>query len=95
MIVAPPFDPGAEKVTVALVDPVAVAVPIVGALGAVFAAVAESENVVVLEPLTLFAVTVYVAELAVALGVPEIAPVTVEKLNPDGRVELMLHEVAD
>ena len=35
MIISPPSDAGAVKATVAVVDPVAVAVPIVGASGAV------------------------------------------------------------
>ena len=37
MIVAPPFEDGAVKATVAVVDPVCVAVPIVGAPGTVAA----------------------------------------------------------
>lgn len=41
------------------------------------------ETVAVEVPEALVAVIVYVAELAVVVGVPEIKPVDVEKLNPD------------
>ncbi len=65
-MVAPPFDPGAVKVTVAVVVPVEVAVPIVGAPGAVLLgadsretmALALTVTVVVPEPDELVAVTV-------------------------------------
>lgn len=46
---APPFEAGAVKVTVAVVEPVAVAVPIVGAPGTV-AEAAEEETVIVVVP---------------------------------------------
>jgi hypothetical protein len=55
--VAPPFEAGALKLRVAVVELVAVAVPIVGAPGTV-GAVAAIVNVVVDAPLILFAVTV-------------------------------------
>ncbi len=65
-MVAPPFDPGAVKVIVAVVVPVAVAVPIVGAPGTVLLgadrretiALALTVTVVVPEPDELVAVTV-------------------------------------
>jgi hypothetical protein len=60
VIVAPPFEAGAVYVTVAVVDPVAVAVPMVGVPGAVAAAAAAMTKVTVAEelPVALVAVTV-------------------------------------
>ena len=59
VIVAPPSEPGAVYATVAVVEPVAVAVPIVGALGTVAAALATTTvTVAVEEPVTLVPVTV-------------------------------------
>ena len=59
VIVAPPFEAGAVYVTVAVVDPVAVAVPMVGAPGAVAAAAAMTKVTVAEElPVALVAVTV-------------------------------------
>jgi hypothetical protein len=52
MIVAPPSEPGAVYVTVAVVEPVAVAVPIVGALGTV-ADADEAATVIVVVPVAL------------------------------------------
>lgn len=83
-------------VTVAVVDPVAVAVPIVGAFGTV-AAANEDETVIVVVPVALVdvvAVTVYVAEADVVEEVPLITPVLVFKESPDGRDGEILHEVA-
>ena len=59
VIVAPPFEEGAVYVTVAVVEPVAVAVPMVGAPGAVAAAAATTSVTVAVElPAVLVAVTV-------------------------------------
>jgi hypothetical protein len=58
-MVAPPLEPGAVYVTVAVVDQVAVAVPMVGAPGAVAAAVTTMVSVAVEVSVVLFvAVTV-------------------------------------
>jgi hypothetical protein len=83
VIVAPPSDPGAVNVTVAVVEPVAVAVPTVGAFGAV-AALTARVTVAVELPVEFVAVTVYEVEVEVAVGVPEKIPVLVEKLIPAG-----------
>jgi len=94
--VAPPSEPGAVYVTVAAVAPVAVAVPIVGALGTV-AAAKEDETVIVVVPVALVevvAVIVYVAEADVAEEVPLITPVLVFKESPEGREGEILQEVA-
>ena len=96
VIVAPPSEAGAVYVTVTVVDPVAVAVPIVGALGTV-AAAKEDETVIVVVPVALVevvAVIVYVAEADVAEEVPLITPVLVFKESPDGREGEILQEVA-
>lgn len=63
VIVAPPSEPGAVYVTVAVVEPVAVAVPIVGAFGTVLTTITAialelTVIVVVAEPEELVAVTV-------------------------------------
>ena len=52
VIVAPPSEPGAVYATVAVVEPVAVAVPIVGAFGTV-AAADEDATVIVVVPVAL------------------------------------------
>ena len=49
--------------------------------------------VVVALPPVLVAVTVYVAEDDTAVGVPEIAPVDVEKDKPAGSVGVIDHDV--
>jgi hypothetical protein len=95
VIVAPPAEPGAVYVTVAVVEPVAVATPIVGALGTV--AADEAATVIVVVPVALVdvvAVIVYVAEAVVAKAVPLITPVLVFKESPDGREGEILHTVA-
>jgi hypothetical protein len=61
VIVAPPLEPGAVNATVAVVDPVAVAVPIVGAPGATASVVIKFEAADAADVPTLFvAVTVNV-----------------------------------
>lgn len=44
-------------------------------------------------PPVLLAVTVYVVAEVTAVGVPEMAPLEVSKVRPDGRVAEMDHEV--
>ena len=56
-IVAPPLDTGAVKATVAVIDPVFVAVPIVGAPGTVRGTTAAETVEVALVPATLVALT--------------------------------------
>jgi hypothetical protein len=99
VIVAPPSEAGAVYVTVAVVAPVAVAVPIVGALGTVLTtttaiALELTVIVVVAEPEELVAVTVYTLEEDVAVVVPLITPVEVLNERPEGSGELMLQDVA-
>jgi hypothetical protein len=85
VIVAPPLEAGAVYVTVAVVEPVAVAVPMVGAPGAVAAAAATTNVTVAVElPAVLVAVTVKTVEAEVTDGVPVKIPVLVEKLTPAG-----------
>ena len=61
VMAAPPLEPGAVKETVALVDPVAVAVPIVGAPGTTADVVTEFEAAEAREvPTLLVAVTLKV-----------------------------------
>tara|TARA_B100000900_G_scaffold357339_2_gene327567 strand:- start:1730 stop:1963 length:234 start_codon:yes stop_codon:yes gene_type:complete len=50
-------------------------------------------TVVVALPPVLLAVMVYVVAEVTAVGVPEMAPVEVEKARPDGRVAEIDHEV--
>jgi hypothetical protein len=85
--------------TVAVVAPVAVAVPIVGALGTVLTTITAialelTVIVVVAEPEELVAVTVYTLEEDVAVVVPLITPVEVLNERPEGSGELMLQDVA-
>ena len=84
---------------VAVVPPVAVAVPIVGALGTVLTTIDATALeltviVVVAEPEAFVAVTVYTFDDDVAVGVPLMTPVEVLNDIPEGRAELILHEVA-
>ena len=50
-------------------------------------------SVVDFEPAELLAQMVNVAPDSTTLGVPEMVPVLVSKLRPDGRVALICHEV--
>ena len=50
-------------------------------------------TVVDFEPAELLAQMVNVAPDSTTLGVPEMVPVLVSKLRPDGRVALICHEV--
>lgn len=50
-------------------------------------------TVVVALPPVLVAVTVYVADAVISVGVPEIAPVEVEKERPVGSVGVIDHDV--
>lgn len=86
-------------VTVAVVAPVAVAIPIVGAFGTVALeneeiAVELTVIVVVAEPALLVAVTVYTLDEEVAVEVPLTTPVEVLNERPEGRGELILQAVA-
>jgi len=95
-MVAPPFDPGAVNVTVAVVVPVEVAVPIIGAFGTV-AEASEAETVIVVVPVALVdvvAVIVYVPEADVPVAVPLITPVLEFMESPEGRDGEILQEVA-
>ena len=71
VIAAPPLETGAVNPTVAVVDPVAVAVPIVGALGTVRGVTAEDVAETTPVPATLVALTRNVYD------VPFVKPVTV------------------
>ena len=86
-MVAPPFDAGAVKVSETVVESTTVAVPIVGAPGAVTPPPAEVTSIVKVErtvPLELVADTVKTVETSETLGVPEIVPELTSKVKPDG-----------
>ena len=76
VIVAPPLEPGCVKATVAVVDPVAVAVPIVGAPATVRGVTAAETIEVAPVPAALVALTRNVYD------VPFVKPVTVQERGP-------------
>jgi hypothetical protein len=77
---------------VAVVPPVAVAVPIVGALGTDDATFVTTMVTVAVElPAPFVPVTVYEPEAEVAVGVPLITPVDELMRRPDGSAGLMVH----
>jgi hypothetical protein len=88
-IVAPPSEPGAVKATVAVVDPVAVAVPIVGAPGTV-RGVAAVLAVAVPSPIALTALICMLYEVPLTSAVdPSVLNVEItsgEAVVPDARV---------
>jgi hypothetical protein len=90
-IVAPPSEPGAVKATVAVVDPVAVAVPIVGAPGTVRGVTAAETVEVVPVPTALAALTrnvydvPFVKPVTVVAAVVEVPSANVVHDPPDGK----------
>jgi hypothetical protein len=87
VIVAPPLLAGAVNATVAVVLPVAVAEPIVGACGTVAAVIELEDDDAGLTPAELVAVTVN------AYAVADASPVTVRGLDPPDAVKLSGDEV--
>jgi hypothetical protein len=88
-IVAPPLLAGAEKVKDAVVVPVAVAVPIVGAPGAVtVGASVVTAMVIVAVPVSVafIALTEKTVEASISVGVPAILPLEVLNVRPAGNV---------
>ena len=89
VIVAPPSEPGAVKATVAVVDPVAVAVPIVGAPGVVRGTTADETVDVAPVPAALVALTRNVYD------VPFVKPVTVVAAVVDVPSANVVHDPPD
>jgi len=88
-IVAPPLLAGAEKATVAVVVPVAVAVPIVGAPGAVTVGVSPATAMVIVAvpvSVAFTALTEKTVEASASVGVPAILPFEVLNVSPAGNV---------
>jgi hypothetical protein len=88
-IVAPPLLAGAEKVKDVVVVPVAVAVPIVGAPGAVTVGVSPATAMVIVAvpvSVAFTALTEKTVEASVSVGVPAILPLEVLNVSPAGNV---------
>ena len=90
----PPFEEGAVNERVAVVESTALAVPIVGAPGAVVPLPTVTEIVAVLEFAVLVAVTVKLVVDSVVVGVPVITPVEADIANPVGSDGEIAHEAA-